>query len=432
MTNIYIVVENANRELYSRFLLIFEIFRKFGKKKVNIVIGEKNEIRKKILNYPKGIIIEKGIQKGSIKIVKKWYNLGHKVLMFDEESISYRDDKQYFGNKFDKNLEKYVDCFFLTGHRQKKTIKKKVKNFKYLLTGSLRVELLKKKFLSIYDDEVSRLKKKFGNYIFITSRFANINYNSTKKLKYNKKIYGNYLSDTKIIFNEFKKLPEKIRERFKNTNIVVRPHPSEDLKVWKKITNNINNCNIKYEGNIIPWILASKLVIHNRCTSGIESFFLNKKTISFDPLFKRDPLNYFFKEIGNNYDSLENLIRNINFKINKKSKKKIIQYFIYNCNKKQSHKIISNFIFNKYHYFKDKNEYQHKLVSSVDLLKLFLGKIFSLKSGYRKYSNQKIGEFNYFQLRKIIKMFSKLKEYKMSEKIKIKQVGKRIFCINKI
>ena len=41
MIFIYIIVENANRELSSRILLILEILKKFNKKKVNILIGEK-------------------------------------------------------------------------------------------------------------------------------------------------------------------------------------------------------------------------------------------------------------------------------------------------------------------------------------------------------------------------------------------------------
>ena len=60
MIYVYLIIENANRELHSRALLISEILKKFKKKRITIVIGEKNELRKKILRFPKGIIIEKG------------------------------------------------------------------------------------------------------------------------------------------------------------------------------------------------------------------------------------------------------------------------------------------------------------------------------------------------------------------------------------
>ena len=101
MIFIYIIVENANRELSSRILLILEILKSLTKKS-KYSYWRKNEFRNKILKYPKGIIIEKGVVKGSISRVKLWKAAGHKIFMFDEESITYRDDKQYFSLKFDK------------------------------------------------------------------------------------------------------------------------------------------------------------------------------------------------------------------------------------------------------------------------------------------------------------------------------------------
>ena len=433
MIYVYIIIENANRELYSRALLISEILKKFKKKKITIVIGEKNEIRKKILRFPKGIIIEKGMTKGSIKFVKKWFNLGHKILMFDEESITYRDDKQYFGNKFDKNLENYVDCFFLSGNRQKNTIKSRVKNFKYLLTGNLRFELLKKKFIRIFNDEAKYLKKKYSNYILITSRFANVNYNDVRNVNQPKKIYGSYLEDSKIIFNEYKKLPIKLREKFKNLNIIVRPHPSEDLEILKKITKDIRNCFVMYEGNIVPWIMGAKYVTHNRCTTGIESFFLKKKTISLDPLINKDPLKYFYKELGNNFTSSEKLAKNLRMKFKKKHNHKIIKHFIYNISKENnSHKIISNFFYKKYYNFQTKTDHKFNSVGLIDLIKSFIDKILSIKPGFRKYSNQKIGKFNYSIIKNVLQEFSNFSEYKINKEFKVKQIGKRIFTLTKI
>ena len=111
------------------------------------------------------------------------------------KSITYRDDKQYFSLKFDKNLEKYVDCFFLSGNRQKRTILKKRKKTKYLLTGNLRFELLKPKYDEVYKISAQKIKKEHGDFILITSRFAMINFNDTKKIKLKKSKYGNYLKD---------------------------------------------------------------------------------------------------------------------------------------------------------------------------------------------------------------------------------------------
>ena len=57
---------------------------------------------------------------------------------------------------------------------------------------------------------------------------------------------------------------------------------------------------------------------------------------------------------------------------------------------------------------KNKKNYNFDLVKPIDLIKLFAVKILSIKMGYRKYSNQKIAEFNYLIIRKLLNNFFKL------------------------
>ena len=66
--------------------------------------------------------------------------------------------------------------------------------------------------------------------------------------------------------------------------VVVRPHPSENIEVWKIKTRNYSkNIKIIRSGNVVPWLMASKLIIHNGCGTAIESLLLNKKVVSYRP-----------------------------------------------------------------------------------------------------------------------------------------------------
>ena len=43
--------------------------------------------------------------------------------------------------------------------------------------------------------------------------------------------------------------------------VVVRPHPSENIEVWRNKTRNYSkNIKIIRSGNVIPWLMASKLL----------------------------------------------------------------------------------------------------------------------------------------------------------------------------
>ena len=100
------------------------------------------------------------------------------------------------------------------------------------------------------------------------------------------------MKDSKIIFKDFKKIPEKLSYAYPNKNIVLRPHPSENKNYWKKTLKDIKNCYTEYYGSVFL-IIASEFVVQNRCSTGIEAFLIGKKCISFDPIYKK----YFMKKL---------------------------------------------------------------------------------------------------------------------------------------
>jgi lipid A disaccharide synthetase len=66
--------------------------------------------------------------------------------------------------------------------------------------------------------------------------------------------------------------------------IVIRPHPSESKETWKEATAGCSNIHVVYEGNIVPWLLAAQTVIHNSCTTGLESYILGVPVIAYRPM----------------------------------------------------------------------------------------------------------------------------------------------------
>jgi len=85
------------------------------------------------------------------------------------------------------------------------------------------------------------------------------------------------------MFQSFLKLVPRLSKEFPNVNIIVRPHPSEDHKKWKTAARGAAQVHILHEGNVIPWLLAAKVMIHNSCSTGVEAFLLDRQSISFQP-----------------------------------------------------------------------------------------------------------------------------------------------------
>ena len=54
-------------------------------------------------------------------------------------------------------------------------------------------------------------------------------------------------------------------------DIVLRPHPAEDLETWKILLKNIPNVHVLRDGPINAWVNSSFAVMHNSCTTALEA-----------------------------------------------------------------------------------------------------------------------------------------------------------------
>ena len=63
--------------------------------------------------------------------------------------------------------------------------------------------------------------------------------------------------------------------------IIVRPHPSESFSIYNDIAAKCERVKVISEGNVIPWLLASKTLVHNGCTTGLEAYALGVPAISY-------------------------------------------------------------------------------------------------------------------------------------------------------
>ena len=74
------------------------------------------------------------------------------------------------------------------------------------------------------------------NLFFISSRFGSINRNNPlNKLRGKNMITTKkYFIESKKLLSSFYKLPLKLRKKFPDKKIIIRPHPSESDAEWKK------------------------------------------------------------------------------------------------------------------------------------------------------------------------------------------------------
>jgi hypothetical protein len=68
----------------------------------------------------------------------------------------------------------------------------------------------------------------------------------------------------------------------------MRPHPTENHEAYKNIASKCERVFVTNEGNVVPWLMAAKAVIHNGCTTGVEAYMMGVPAISYRAVVNDD------------------------------------------------------------------------------------------------------------------------------------------------
>ena len=104
----------------------------------------------------------------------------------------------------------------------------------------------------------------------------------------------------RAIFEDFQQLIPALEEAFPAYKIVVRPHPVENQEIYHTIAKKCNRVQVINQGNVVPWLIAAKALVHNGCTTGVEAYALGVPAVSY-----RKSIDEFYDDA---YHRLPNLV----------------------------------------------------------------------------------------------------------------------------
>lgn len=339
MKIIHIPIEVKSRELVPK---IFFISRAL-KKNFACFVGDKIAVNRSVKFFKSGIYFHKSINRNDKNYIIDIQSKVDGYISIDEEAgNSFKNEKEL------ENLLEYrsskinvmnVDKIYNWGNFDNKVWVKKYKKFKkkFKITGLPRIDIWKKSISKlIFDKEIDYLKKRYGDFIFIPSTFIsskdklNQLINFEKKRIFNKEYLQKKIDSRKFeyeLFLEFKELISRFSKENLNLNIVIKPHPSELIADWKIVTKNLNNVFVDNKYEITPYIMASKCVVFNSSTAGMQSVFMGKKTICYKSISDKKSLRNFPNKFGIQCKSYNKLKKKINedVKVNNKDQIKILK-----------------------------------------------------------------------------------------------------------
>lgn len=176
----------------------------------------------------------------------------------------------------------YLDHVYCWGRKQQQMIEKAYPEMKgkCIPSGNPRFDLLTPKYRELYREESNQIKKTFGPYILVNTRFTLYNTIKGKKEK-GLTPHARYIRD---LYKQFVFMIKRISKDFPDITIIVRPHPAERKESYIKKLRDCKNVLVKNEGAVIHWLMGAEALIHNGCTTGIEAYLLEKPVFSYEPM----------------------------------------------------------------------------------------------------------------------------------------------------
>ncbi len=296
-----IPVENQVRELDAKLLLACIA----AHRGLPSIVGPKREIEFRIASFPRGVFLSKSLRIGNRKFFATARQLGHKIVAWDEEALVHLPEDIYFSRRLSPKGMAHVAHLFAWGEdnaalwRQYPQLPQDVPIH---VTGNPRNDLLRTQMHSFYEAEVAQIRRAHRDFILINTNFNHVNaYYPAQNLfqpaegadvppafgqaaRGMPRDYAEGLHTHKqALLNHFLEMIPALETAFPGFNIVVRPHPTENQAVYQRLANRCRRVRVTNAGNVVPWLMAARSLIHNGCTTGVEAYVMGVPAISYRP-----------------------------------------------------------------------------------------------------------------------------------------------------
>lgn len=297
-----IPVENQVRELDPKLLLAVVAARRG----FISYIGSHREIDLRIDTFPRGLYLNKSMTARNIKMFEIMRRVGQLVVSWDEEALVHLPAEVYYARRLSPVALGYLADLFAWGEDNAelwRAYPEMPSRLPIHDTGNPRTDLLRAHMRGFYEAEVREIRARYGDFILVNTNFNHVNaffpagglFRPTDDPAAPPELgqggvgmpraFAEGLRDHKqAIFEAFLGLIPEIARAFPGVSVVVRPHPTENPEVYRSAAVGQASIQVTNEGNVVPWLLAARALLHNGCTTGVEAFVLGLPGLSFRPV----------------------------------------------------------------------------------------------------------------------------------------------------
>ena len=287
-----IPVEEQSREFDAK-LLLGCVVAESGR---TAIVGSRREIHIRAAELPPGLYFAKSFRPVSRRMFRILRDLGFEIIACDEEGLLPYPDDLYFERRISDETLAMISNFFAWGPENEALFRRcpGYTGAPIHVTGNPRVDLMREDVRGFFDPEVERLRGRFGEFILLNTNFGTVNHRVPELAWMNllEESEGSEFDEFRTaltrhrlaLFSHFKQLVTVLSRAFPDRNIIVRPHPVESHVPWLEAADDAENVHVIHEGSVLPWLMASGVLLQNNCTTAIEAYLLGRPAITYRPI----------------------------------------------------------------------------------------------------------------------------------------------------
>lgn len=301
-STLIIPVENQVRELDAKLLFACVA----AERGLPVVLGSRTYVNFAMPSLPRGLFLAKSMRSLSRLMLNIIRGLGHDIVAWDEESLVRYESPEYYAWRYSEETFSVISQLFAWGEDDAAFFASYpgYGGAPVHVTGNPRIDLLRPELRGYFAPEVEALRARYGEFVLVNTNFSFVN-NFVPDL--NLVLRGadgqdevsrtgrgmsldfarGMAAHQQAIFDHFRELMPRLAAWFPGVRIVLRPHPSENHDLWRSLLADCPEVEVAHHGNVVPWLMAARVLLHNGCTTAVEASVLGTPAVSYMPVTSR-------------------------------------------------------------------------------------------------------------------------------------------------
>ena len=262
----------------------------------------------------------KSLRKLSIRMFSILRQLGHEIIAWDEEGLLRWPDPEYYRQRLSPITIGQISHLLAWGPDNARAFRDYpgYKGTPIHITGNPRIDLMRPELREYYHPQVAALRERYGDFVLVNTNFGLVNH-FYPELGYLKNAAEPKVPGTVnpydagkghhklALFHYFKEMLPKLCAAVHDHTVVLRPHPSENQAVWRAIAERCPNLRVINDGSVTPWVMATRALIANGCTTLLEAAVLDTPAVAYQPFTSKEFDDNMPNELSHRAFSLDEL-----------------------------------------------------------------------------------------------------------------------------